>query len=175
MGRLTAQLKSFARKSTGEPQAVSLRRAVDNALFLLEQRIRQSRAVACVDLPEEELQAWCDANRLEQVLVNLVGNALDAMEGESSPALDIAARREDNRIIVQVRDRGPGLSADAKAHLFEPFFTTKEAGIGLGLGLAISAGIVADFGGSISADNHPDGGAVFTLDIPAAPKDKKHD
>ena len=175
MGRLTAQLKSFARKSTGEPQAVPLRRAVDNALFLLEQRIRQSRAVACVDLPEEELQAWCDANRLEQVLVNLVGNALDAMEGALSPALDISARRDGSRIVVWVRDRGPGLSEDAKAHLFEPFFTTKEAGIGLGLGLAISAGIVADFGGSISADNHPDGGAVFTLDIPAAPKDKKHD
>jgi two-component system C4-dicarboxylate transport sensor histidine kinase DctB len=67
------------------------------------------------------------------------------------------------------------LTEAAKAHLFEPFFTTKEAGIGLGLGLAISAGIVADFGGSISADNHPDGGAVFTLDIPAALKDKKHD
>lgn len=174
MGRLTAQLKSFARKSSGEPQAVPLRRAVDNALFLLEQRIRQSRAVACVDLPEEELQAWCDANRLEQVLVNLAGNALDAMEGVAAPALDISARREGERIMIRVRDRGPGLSDEARAHLFEPFFTTKDAGSGLGLGLAISAGIVADFGGGISADNHPEGGAVFTLDIPAAPKDK-HD
>ncbi|HYC43372.1 MAG TPA: ATP-binding protein [Noviherbaspirillum sp.] len=169
MGQLTAQLKSFARKSSGQPQAVSLRRAIDNALFLLEQRFRQAQVVACIDLPEQEMHAWCDANRLEQVLVNLVGNALDAMEGATEPALSISARREGERVVVQVKDRGPGLSDAVRAHLFEPFFTTKETGSGLGLGLAISAGIVADFGGSLTGSNHPDGGAVFTLDIPAAP------
>ena len=169
MGRLTGQLKSFARKSSGRPQAVPLRRAVDNALFLLEQRLRHAGVVVCIDLSDQELQAWCDANRLEQVLVNLAGNALDAMEGQPAPALDITARRQGERILIQVRDRGPGLSAQARTHLFEPFFTTKEAGSGLGLGLTISAGIVVDFGGSLSGDNHPDGGAVFTLDLPAAP------
>lgn len=169
MGRLTGQLKSFARKSTGRPQAVPVRRAVDNALFLLEQRLRGAGVVACIDLSDEELQAWCDANRLEQVLVNLAGNALDAMEGQPSPALDITARRQGERILIQVRDRGPGLSDQARTHLFEAFFTTKEAGSGLGLGLTISAGIIVDFGGSLTGDNHPEGGAVFTLDIPAAP------
>ena len=74
--------------------------------------------------------------------------------------------------MITVRDKGPGLDEEARAHLFEPFFTTKDAGSGLGLGLAISAGIVADFGGSISADNHPEGGAVFTVDIPAVPEGK---
>jgi C4-dicarboxylate-specific signal transduction histidine kinase len=175
MGRLTAQLKSFARKSSGKPQAVSLRRAVENALFLLEQRLKQARVVACIDLPDEELQAWCDGNRLEQVLVNLAGNALDAMEGLAEPALDIAAKRQGDRILIQVGDRGPGLSEEAQTRLFEPFFTTKEAGSGLGLGLAISAGIVADFGGCLSGSNQPAGGAVFTLEIPAAPEGKEHD
>jgi two-component system C4-dicarboxylate transport sensor histidine kinase DctB len=170
MGRLTAQLKSFARKSSGEPQAVSVRRAIDNALFLLEQRLKHTRTAVHIDLPETELLAWCDANRLEQVLVNLAGNALDAMEGRAEPALDIAACTEAGRILIHVRDRGPGLSEESRAHLFEPFFTTKEAGSGLGLGLAISSSIVADFGGTLSGDNHPQGGAVFTLDIPAAPK-----
>lgn len=169
MGRLTGQLKSFARKSTGQPQAVPLRRAVENALFLLEQRLKKAGVVACIDLPQEEVEAWCDPNRLEQVLVNLAGNALDAMEGRPEPALDIRARRQGQRIIVQVRDKGPGLDEEARAHLFEPFFTTKEAGSGLGLGLAISAGIVADSNGTLTGDNHPDGGAVFTLDLPAAP------
>jgi len=167
MGRLTAQLKSFARKSSGRPQTVSLQRAVDNTLFLLEQRLEQASTAVRIDLPDEELQAWCDANRLEQVLVNLVGNALDAMEGLTEQALEIAARREGDRILIQVKDRGPGLSEEARERLFEPFFTTKEAGSGLGLGLAISAGIVADFGGSLSASNHPEGGAIFTLEIPA--------
>lgn len=173
MGRLTAQLKSFARKSSGRPQAVSLRRAVDNALFLLEQRLKQACTAVRIDLPNEELLAWCDANRLEQVLVNLAGNALDAMEGVAEQALDISARCEGERIVIQVRDRGPGLSEEARVRLFEPFFTTKEAGSGLGLGLAISAGIVADFGGSLSASNHPEGGAIFTLEIPAALEGQK--
>jgi two-component system C4-dicarboxylate transport sensor histidine kinase DctB len=167
MGRLTGQLKSFARKSSGQPQAVALRRAVDNALFLLEQRLKRAHAAVDIDLPDDELHVWCDANRLEQVLVNLAGNALDAMEGGGEPALSISGHRQGDRIVLQVRDRGPGLDEEVRAHLFEPFFTTKEAGNGLGLGLPISAGIVADFGGSLSGDNHPEGGAVFTLEIPA--------
>lgn len=173
MGHLTAQLKSFARKSSGKPQAVALRRVVDDTLFLLEQRLRQMQASTHIDLPDEELYAWCDANRLEQVMVNLSGNALDAMEGMSDPVLEIRVRRHVDRIVVQVRDRGPGLSDEATSRLFEPFFTTKEARNGLGLGLVISAGIVADFAGRISGSNHPEGGAVFVLEIPAAPVKEK--
>lgn len=170
MGLLTSQLKSFARKSSGRPQAVPVRRAIENALFLLEQRLKQAGAAARVNLPPSELEAWCDPNRLEQVLVNLAGNALDAMEDQKAPVVDIAASRRDGRILIQVRDRGPGISEEASGRLFEPFFTTKEAGGGLGLGLAISAGIVADFGGTLSADNLPEGGAVFTVDLPTAPQ-----
>jgi two-component system C4-dicarboxylate transport sensor histidine kinase DctB len=102
--------------------------------------------------------------------VNLVSNALDAMADQPAPRLDISARRQGERIELQVRDRGPGLAEEARSHLFEPFFTTKDAGSGLGLGLAISAGIVADFGGSLTGDNHAQGGAVFTLDLPIAPE-----
>jgi two-component system C4-dicarboxylate transport sensor histidine kinase DctB len=175
MGSLTAQLKSFARKSSGTPQAVPVRRAIENTLFLLQQRLKKARVTVNVDLPESELLAWCDANRLEQVLVNLAGNALDAMEGVTAPALDVIARRQGDCIRIQVRDRGPGIADEVRPRLFEPFFTTKEAGIGLGLGLAISAGIVSDFGGSLSGDGHPEGGAVFTLEIPAAPEVVHHD
>lgn len=170
MGRLTGQLKSFARKSSGRPQAVPLRRAIDNALFLLEQRCQRAGVLVNIELAPPELLAWCDANRLEQVLVNLVSNALDAMADQPAPRLDISARRQGERIELQVRDRGPGLAEEARSHLFEPFFTTKDAGSGLGLGLAISAGIVADFGGSLTGDNHAQGGAVFTLDLPIAPE-----
>ena len=110
-----------------------------------------------------------DANRLEQVMVNLIGNALDAMNGQAAPLVEIDGALVDGRMIrVGVRDHGTGLDAATMAHLFEPFFTTKEAGVGLGLGLAISAGIVRDCGGTLAGANHPDGGAVFTLDIPLA-------
>ncbi|HZX29767.1 MAG TPA: ATP-binding protein [Rhodocyclaceae bacterium] len=171
MGRITGQLKSFARKSSGRPQGVSVRRAVENAQFLLEQRLKRAGVKVQVDLPAEDLEAWCDPNRLEQVLINLAGNALDAMEGQPEPALHISAQRQGARIRIQVRDRGPGFGEEVRSHLFEPFFTTKEAGIGLGL--PISAGIVADFGGSLSGDNHPEGGAVFTLEIPAVPGEQR--
>ena len=170
MGRLTGQLKSFARKSTGQPQAVPIRRTVENALFLLEQRLKRSGVLPCVDLPPgEELVAWCDPNRLEQVLVNLIGNALDAMDGQKQAAIDITASHEGEVVLLTVRDHGAGLSDEARHRLFEPFFTTKEAGSGLGLGLAISAGIVADFGGNLAGDNHPDGGAIFRLSVPTVP------
>ena len=72
----------------------------------------------------------------------------------------------------ELADHGlPGLSAEAQSRLFEPFYTTKEAGVGLGLGLAISAGIVSDYGGTLAGANHPDGGALFTLELPVAPEE----
>lgn len=168
MGTLTSQLKSFARKSSGAPRPVPVRRAVDNALFLLERRLRQSGLQVIQDLAGDDLTAACDANRLEQVLVNLIGNALDSMEGRPGGRLWLGGQRIGDRLCLSVRDNGPGLAEQVLPRLFEPFFTTKESGGGLGLGLAISAGIVRDFGGTLTASNHPDGGALFTLDLPAA-------
>ena len=173
MGRLTGQLKSLRASRPGGRRRCSLRRAIDNALFLLEQRLQCSGIIARLNLPQEELHAWCDANRLEQVLVNLAGNALDAMEDQPAPALEIEALRQGERILVRVRDHGPGPSDEARAHLFEPFFTTKEAGSGLGPGLTISAGIVADSGGSLSGDNHPRGRRSFH-DRPARRPGRMH-
>jgi two-component system C4-dicarboxylate transport sensor histidine kinase DctB len=119
--------------------------------------------------------AWCDQNRLQQVLINLIGNAADAMADQSRPKqLTIsAAYGDEGGVVVRVADSGPGLSEDALAHLFEPFFTTKPMGEGLGIGLAISQDIVRDFGGALSAANGPHGGAVFTLDLPSV-KAREH-
>ncbi len=175
MGALTSQLKSFVRKSSGAPRPVTVRRPIDNALFLLDQRLRRSGVAVQLDVPEEVV-ALCDPNRLEQVLVNLVANGLDALAGREDGRLTLTARTENGRVRIQVADNGPGLSADVLPRLFEPFFTTKEAAKdgakegsgGLGLGLAISAGIVRDFGGSLTGANGADGGAVFTIDLPAA-------
>lgn len=169
MGRITGQLRNFARKSSGQSAPVALCHAVDNALALLDARLRRASAEVARSCPVDEPVALCDANRLEQVLVNLIGNALDAMAGQPRPRIDLAWECADGRVRLHVRDHGPGLSAEAQAHLFEPFFTTKPPGDGLGLGLTISAGIVRDFGGSLHGANHPDGGAVFTLELPLAP------
>ena len=170
MGRITGQLRNFARKSSGQSAPVPLCHAVDNALGLLESRLRRSGATVERSCPTAEPIALCDANRLEQVLINLIGNALDAMHDQPQPRIELAWDGDDTHVRLAVRDHGPGLSDEAQQRLFEPFFTTKPAGDGLGLGLAISAGILRDFGGSLHGSNHPDGGAVFTLELPLAPR-----
>lgn len=175
MGRITGQLRNFARKSSGQLQPVPLCHAIDNALALLETRLKQVNAEVRRSCPLPEPLALCDVNRLEQVLINLVGNALDAMQGQEAPCIDIACDRDGSQARLTVRDHGPGLDEDALRHLFEPFFTTKQAGAGLGLGLAISAGIIRDFGGTLAGANHPDGGAIFTLEIPLCDEPAHHD
>ena len=168
MGLITGELRAFARKSSGEPCAVPVRAALGNALAVLESRIQQAGAKVDVQVAEPEPVAWCDGNRLEQVLVNLINNALDAMVGAPTPCVDVRCELLHGQVHVQVRDHGPGLSEQALAHLFEPFFTTKGSRDGLGLGLALSAGIVRESGGTLGGANHPGGGAVFHLTLPAA-------
>jgi two-component system C4-dicarboxylate transport sensor histidine kinase DctB len=166
MGQITGQLKAFAHKSSGRPRPVDVRHVVAHAIALLDPRLSSSGAQVRTTFPETALEAQCDPNRLEQVLINLIGNALDAMTGQAAPLIEITGTHHGTMVRLEVRDHGPGLGTEALARIFEPFYTTKEAGEGLGLGLAISAGIVSDFGGTLEGCNHAEGGAVFSLEIP---------
>ncbi|HEY9107524.1 MAG TPA: ATP-binding protein [Roseateles sp.] len=151
MGQITRQLKNFARKADEQVTgSVPLLDSVRNALLLLEHRSRVLGVDADVDVPEG-LQVRAEANRLEQVLVNLFGNALDAMQHEAERRLRVRATAQGQRVLVQVQDSGTGVGEAELPHLFEPFFTTKPAGEGLGLGLVISAKIVHEFGGTLRA------------------------
>lgn len=167
MGRITGALKSFARKPRNGGRAAPLDVAVDNALFLLDTRLQAVRP-ALVRQIEPGLVVACDPNRLEQVLVNLIGNALDALAGSTDARLALRSHLAGGKARLTIRDNGPGLSEEAFARLFEPFFTTKPAGQGLGLGLTLSAGILDEVGGSLDVSNHPDGGACFTMVLPLA-------
>lgn len=169
MGAIIEPLKGFARKSQARPQASDVAQAVRHALFLYDQRLRREGVEVIEAATPGAVLAWCDPNRLEQVLVNLIGNALDAMNDSRQRQLWIQARTEADQVLLRVRDSGPGISAEVLAHLFEPFYSTKEAGVGLGLGLAISRDIAREAGGELSADNHPDGGACFVLRLPLPP------
>ena len=114
-------------------------------------------------LPDEAVYTLGDRMRIEQVLVNLLRNALDATKSERNPKVEIILSAGETATLT-VRDNGPGIE-DLDA-LFEPFYTTKLPGDGVGLGLAISSGIVSDLGGRLTARNGQGGGAVFEMQLP---------
>ncbi|HEX5683122.1 MAG TPA: ATP-binding protein [Ideonella sp.] len=170
MGRITLQLKSFARKGGSIAQPVDLAAAVANVLLLLEHRLRAERIQVQVSVPAG-LQVRADTNRLEQVLLNLCTNALDAMACSPDKQLRVSARvGDDERVAVQVADSGEGIPEANFERLFEPFFTTKPAGQGLGLGLVISSKIVREFGGTLRA-LPTEQGMVFEFDLEAVSKE----
>jgi len=163
MATITRHLKGFARRASGTLGAVAVNGAVREALALLEARLHRDGVSVALELPPEPVWVLGEDVRLQQVLVNLFSNAVDAMRGRPVRVLGVHLAADGAEAVLTVRDTGHGLRPDALAHLFSPFFTTKEADEGLGLGLSISHGIVTDFGGSITAGNAPDGGAVFTV------------
>lgn len=175
MASITRQLKGFARRAGGTLGPVEAGRAVRQSLALLETKLRRHRVTVALDLPAAPVWVVGEDVRLQQVLVNLFANAADAAKDQPAPAMEIhmtatGTGADDAAVVLTVRDNGAGIAADALPRMFVPFFTTKEAGEGLGLGLSISHGIVSDFGGTITAGNHPDGGAVFTVRLkPADP------
>lgn len=168
MSGITAQLKVFARKRPSVFGAVPVRRTISESLLLLDEKIRRTGARLIEAHPPGELYVLADPDRLGQVFVNLLSNALDAVAGNPSARIEITTRIEAGRVNIFVRDTGPGLSESVMSHLFEPFFTTKLAGSGLGLGLAISERILRDFGGMLRAENVAEGGACFVVDLPMA-------
>jgi len=174
MGSITGQLKVFARKSTTRLSKVSIRHAIKNALFLVDRRLQLENVTFEQHLPDEDVFALCESNRLEQVLVNLFNNALDSMADSALRRLTVDVLKQKERILIRVHDTGSGISDAVRQHLFEPFFTTKAPGHGLGLGLAISGQIVREFGGTLEAENCFENGAVFTIELRIAQQEVKH-
>lgn len=168
IAEIIRHLKAFARKTGPEHwEPVGLAAAAAAALDLLQTRIRADGvAVTCAIPPDAFVRA--EPVRLEQVLLNLMVNALDAMRDSAERRLDLTAVREREAVWrLCVADSGSGIAEEDMSHVFDPFFTTKEAGEGLGLGLSLSSLIVRDFGGSLSAANGARG-AVLSLVLPAA-------
>ena len=162
---LTGHLKTFARKSpAGLSERLRLSDVLEQTLQLLAPRLRSEQVQLNTEIDGSALVLG-DAIRLEQVLLNLLNNALDAMATAESRQLQIRIERQAEQCLLSIADSGGGIAADALAHVFEPFFTTKPVGAGLGLGLAVSYGIVRELGGSLEAANGAQG-AVFTLRLP---------
>ncbi|PWC33225.1 ATP-binding protein [Azospirillum sp. TSO35-2] len=168
MAVLSGHLKDFARKGPARVEAVPVARAMDRALALLAPRLRDEDIRVEQAIPAEA-RVRGDAVRLEQVFVNLLRNAADAMDAVADDRrLTLTAARVAEGWEIRIRDTGTGIAEAHQFQLFDPFFTTKEVGQGLGLGLSLSYGIVRDFGGTLRAENNPDGGACFVVLLPEA-------
>ncbi len=163
MGAITRQLKSYARKGGDAFEPVDLRDALKAALTMMEPQLRTTRIEITQNLPRRPVMVMVDRLRLEQVIINLLRNALDAMKDVTPRVLDLLIAEGDDAVL-SVRDSGNGI--DDLDALFEPFYTTKKPGEGIGLGLAISSGIIADLGGRLTARNGETGGAVFEIRLP---------
>ena len=168
MGRIVGEIKSFTRRPSPEKQAVDVAGVVYQALMLVEARRRQAGALIDTHSVPADLRVMADPQRLEQVLVNLLLNALDAVSESVARQITVSAERRERQVRIAVRDTGPGIPETVLPHLFEPFFTTKAVGQGLGLGLAISRMIATELGGSLDARNHEEGGAEFTVTLEEA-------
>ena len=167
MAALTGHLKTYARQSpSGLRERLDLASVVDQSLQLLEPRLKEEE----IDLQVELVRpAWVrgDAIRLEQVLINLLHNALDAMADKPRKQLQIRIEADQQLWKLSVSDSGGGIAEEHLGKVFDPFFTTKPVGEGLGLGLAVSYAIVHEIGGRLTACNQVDG-ALFTLTLPIA-------
>lgn len=171
MGSIVGQLKGFARKSPEAVAVVEVNQAIQGAALLLDSEFVRHGVQLELDLPDT-LYVLGDTVRIEQVLINLLRNALDAVEHSLQKQVRVVLEADAQQVRIRILDSGSGLPQEVVKHLFEPFFTTKATGHGLGLGLAISSSIVQAMNGQLEARNNPAGGAEFVVRIPRCAQEK---
>lgn len=168
MGRIIKNLRAFARQESEPVTDVDINGVLDAVLELSEPRLNSENVAVNREWQDQEIWVRGGEVRLQQVFMNLVSNAADAMSQSDTKVININILKSETTVSVMVRDTGPGL--DDADKIFDPFYTTKEVGQseGMGLGLSISYGLVQSFGGAITGRNHPEGGAVFTVELAAS-------
>lgn len=166
IGLITGQLRHYARKTDGTPEPVSVRAALDNAMLLLEPRVRRQGVKVEIDAMLTPLQVCAAQVRLEQVFINLLRNALDALADGCDGAIYIEAQRMTDQVHIRIRDNGPGVTDNIRDKLFTPFTSSRSDG--LGLGLLISRDIIQALGGTLELEIRPPeaSGACFVITLP---------
>ena len=164
---IIARLKSMARKRRDSIQTVCLNQVVDHVLTLLQSHSQTHCTEIVVDMPSENNMVMAEQIQLEQVVLNLMSNALDAVaDNLHTKKITIECLHSEGQIELRIADNGPGIAPELYEQVFNPFFTTKEVDQGLGLGLSISYNIIQDFGGQLAVVRHPMKGAIFSLRLP---------
>ncbi|ALZ75774.1 ATP-binding protein [Rheinheimera sp. F8] len=168
LSNIVAQFKDFSRKSAGKNQPVDINKLVLDAVGLVHHQCQRQGVKVRLQLPEVPPQVLGDPIQLEQVLVNLLTNALQAMQQQTDAALAVAVKTQETQVQILLKDQGPGIEPHHLERIFEAFFTTKQRD-GLGLGLSISQRIIQSFAGKLEVRNHPQGGAEFCVTLPLLP------
>ncbi|RFC66643.1 MULTISPECIES: sensor histidine kinase [Mesorhizobium] len=168
MATISRHLRNFAREPNQKLGPVLLQEVINDTVEIVTPRLKSAGVVLETKIDPPTLAVRAGAVRLQQVLVNLITNAADALEGRAERNVTISAQRKGSKVFVSVRDNGPGVAEAIRDRIFDPFYSTKGVGKGLGLGLSISYNIIKDFRGQLTVKNHPDGGALFTLELDAA-------
>ncbi len=165
VSEIVQNLRRYATPQRQSADAVALGKVVRSSLSWVERGLRRKPRVSLA--LDDALEVWNYEGHLQQILINLIQNAVDAMDGIDDAHLEISAQADGGGACVCVRDHGPGIAEADLIRIFDPFFTTKEVGKGTGLGLYVSYGLATEqCGGSLQARNHPQGGAEFTLNLP---------
>lgn len=164
---ISRHLRTFARQPGDTLAPINVSEVISETIGLVGPQARAHNAELKFDPVEPGLWALGGKLRLQQVLVNIINNGLEAMTGAKAPIIEIHAERVNSTVQLRLRDYGPGLPQDSMDQVFDAFYTTKDSGVGMGLGMSISQNIISDFGGDLVAANHPDGGAVFTVSLQA--------
>jgi len=166
---IISHLRTFGHAASVSREPVGITQVIRRALSLMQEQLRLRQIEVHLQLPEEEVLVLGNAIQLEQVFINLLTNARDAIANAERKSIAIACTRQAHSVDIRVGDTGPGIPAGLEQRIFDPFFTTKEVGAGTGLGLSITYGIIKEHQGTIAVENRPEDGALFLIQLPLEP------
>jgi C4-dicarboxylate-specific signal transduction histidine kinase len=165
---IISHLRTFGRAAPVSVERVDVDEVIERSLSLMQEQLRLRGIEVELDLCLDELIVLGNAIQLEQVFINLLTNARDALEEAPEKTIRIATASDGKEIRIAFADTGCGIAADIEQRIFDPFFTTKEVGTGTGLGLSITYSIVKEHGGEITVNGEPGGGARFVIALPVS-------
>jgi C4-dicarboxylate-specific signal transduction histidine kinase len=163
---IISHLRTFGRAAPVSVERVDVDEVIERSLSLMQEQLRLRGIEVELDLCADELVVLGNAIQLEQVFINLLTNARDALEASPQKTILISTQSDGEEIRIAFADTGSGIAPDVEQRIFDPFFTTKEVGTGTGLGLSITYSIVKEHGGEITVSSEPEGGARFLVTLP---------
>lgn len=163
---IISHLRTFGRAASVSREPVVIDQVISRSLSLMHEQLRLRQIGVQLHMPAEEVVVIGNAIQLEQVFINLLTNARDAMANVADKVITITCTPQEDMVDISFCDTGPGIPVELQQRVFDPFFTTKEVGAGTGLGLSITYGIIKEHQGTITVENSPDAGALFVIQLP---------